>query len=229
MLSSDQLHEVPEAAKDAWKEALKLWGQWHKFFLQGFRLAADGIYTDWPLLTKRKDQKEVFDRVRDAAYNIMVENGSMKDGTFDRYCKIARYCLIFRVPWEIGQEANRAQLRWCRERAKTYRGGSQEERMIRAWEEMPPDLKGKKEKDEDEGSSQLLPWPDPSNFSTEDEFLAAATKIFVGRLQKEHADALKGESGIKASLRRFIGDVTPYITEKKGKKEAAKKEVPASK
>src|SRR4051812_5829576 len=107
MLKTEQLHDVPVETLSAWKEALKYWGQWHKFFLQGFKIAADGVYAEWPLLVKARDRKDVFDKVVKAAYQIFVENGSMKKGTFDRYCKIARYCLIYRVPWQVGQEANR--------------------------------------------------------------------------------------------------------------------------
>lgn len=211
---TDLLHEVPVAAIEAWSEAIKFWGQWHKFFLKGFKIAADGVYEDWMILTKARDRKEVFDKVQDAAYGVFVKNGSMKDTTFARYCKIARYCLIYRVPWEIGAEANRAQLRWCKEKAKQYKGGTQEERMGRAWEEMPPEL-GKKIKSPNDGEDAkgtgFAKWADPDDFDNDDDFLLDATKMFIYFIQKDHADRLIGESNIKVALRRFFGDVSPLI------------------
>lgn len=216
MLNVEQLHEVPAEAIAAWKQALKFWGQWHKFFLQGFKIAADVVYGDWRALTRAKDRKAVFGKVAAAAQKIFVEQGSMKPGTFERYCKIARYSCIYCVPWEIAQEANRDQLRWCKEKAKVFTKGTQEERMERAWEQLPPELgKGKRTDGEDDGGSQLLTWPDPGNFETVDEFLMAATKLFVDRLQKDHGGDLQGQSDIKVCLRRFIGDVAPLLKAKK--------------
>jgi hypothetical protein len=106
----------------------------YKIFLNGFRLAAEEIceeFGGFHNLTSARDVKRVFNLIRERA---ALQVG-LSPKTFDRCCKIARYCIIYNVPWDIGAVATRKQLRWCKNRISAFRTGTTEEKMIRAWEE----------------------------------------------------------------------------------------------
>lgn len=208
----------------------------YKHFLNGFRLAAEDICKDFggfENLESPKDQKAVFNLIRE----IAQQQVGLSPKTFDRYCKIARYCLIYHVSWEIGSEATRQQLRWCRDRIKSFKNGSKEEKMGRAWEERvkldkaEADDKKKKEAErlaeigfaEPAEKQTLLQIPLPKDGQDEDAYWMEYLAAQVAHIQK-NMPILNGGSAVKTVVLNFLGQALPIVKAAKAKpvkKEAA--------
>lgn len=206
----------------------------YKHFLNGFRLAADDIceeFGGFHNLTSVRDVKQVFNLIRE----IAAPQVGLSPKTFDRYCKIARYCIIYNVPWDISAVATREKLRWCKNRIPAFRSGTTEEKMIRAWEERVKLDRAEQEEakkreaallaeigsvEPDAASLIHIPLPKPGQ--DEDAYWMDYLNAQVAHIQK-HMDKLNGDSYVKATVRHFFADAMPIV---KSAKKPAKRTLP---
>ena len=197
--------------------------QGNKDFLDAWHCAADDICKDWggfDGLDNPQDQKKVFKLIRE----IAEPQVDMPPKTFDRYCKIARYCLIYHVSWEIASEATRPQLRWCKDQIKKFKTGTREEKMARAWEvriKLDEEEAAAKKKREDELLSQSEPQsqpngnglvhiPLPKGEQDEDAYWTEYLTAQVVHIQK-HMGILDGGSAVKTVVLNFLGQALPIV------------------
>ena len=160
----------------------------------------------------------------------------MTPNTFERYCKIARYCIIYHVEWDIACEATRDQLRWCKNRITSFKGrGTLEEKMSRAWGERVKLDKAEAEeakqkeaawlaengtKDEEPiKTNGLINIPLPKDEQDEDSYWTEYLAAQVAHIQK-HMDKLNGGSEVKTVVLHFFSEALPIVKKVKKVKKA---------
>lgn len=204
-------------------------------FLKGWLIATEAVIKAAGIsleqLTSRDDQKSVFGIIKSAAKQKIVDLGKMSVNTFERYCKIARYCIIFGCPWEVAENATRNQLRECKQRIKDFKVGTTEEKWLRAWKEESDYQKEKKERekaerakyntaDEDQVAGQeLVRIPLPKDGQTEDAYWLEYLTAQVAHITK-HMDKLDGDSNIKKVVTNFYASALPVVKASKAKTKA---------
>lgn len=199
-------------------------------FLNYFRMAADDVAKRIPgcksfdELRNPRDQKLVFEKVKEFAEPRVVKKGGFSATTFEKYCKVSRYCIIYHVGWQIADDANRDELRRCQTLAKDILTGNQEEKMEKAWEmvvaEKDEEKAKKKEKynqwlelqnGKDSEPGDLAKMPNPGDFKGDhDAFWTAYLKAQVEYIQK-HYDCLQGDSAVQRHVQHFLGASLSFV------------------
>ena len=205
-------------------------------FLNGWVIATKAVIKAAGItlteLTSRSDQKAVFGIIKDAARQKV----RMSDGTFERYCKIARYCVIYGCPWDVASDANREDLRDCKVRIKAFNVGSDDEKWERAWKERSEYNKIKAEKDKKEHeewlaehgskdedelakSKEMFRIPLPVVGQDEDAYWMEYLQYQVSHIQK-HMNMLDGDSNAKKVVMNFFAAALPLVKKSKAVKQA---------
>lgn len=206
--------------------------QGYKHFLHGFCRAAEDVaqeYGGFEKLPSPKDQKAVFKIVQAVARQHM----KLSANTFDRYCKIARYCIIYHVCWEIASQANRAALRWCQKRIKeesfkkndafkkkAFATCSKQEKMEVAWGEWVKDLtlNANDNEEDPKPKPELLHLPLPKDGEDEDGYWTGYLAAQVSHIKK-HMDLLSDgdKSKVKTVVLNFYGAASQIVESAKAK------------
>ena len=223
--SKFSIDSVPQEAFKEFGEADAALRNGYKHFLNGFRLAAEGVaneYGGFDNLEAPKDQKEVFRIVKEVARKAT----KLSPKTFERYCKIARYCIIYHAEWDIAAEATRDDLRWIKVRRNAFKTGTLEERTRRAWDERQKlnveEAKKKAEAEakwlEENGSKEpeptLIQFPAPEEYESEDAYWIAYLEAQVKHINK-HMELLNGNSEVKTVVTNFYGAALPIVKKNK--------------
>jgi hypothetical protein len=200
----------------------------NRHFLNGFKQAAAEISEEFGGFDTLmpSDHRKIFGMIQ----KIAEPQVHLADSTFQRYCKIARFCVIYCVAWEIGERATRDQLKWCKERVRSFKKGTIEEKMERAWKEKM-ELEAKKQKEEREwlaknGSKEpeteqevkgeLIQIPRFKDGQDEDAYWLEYLDAQVRHIQK-HMPHLEGGSPIQSLVLRFYREALPVVLSKKTK------------
>ena len=225
---------VTDSTISEFKAAARGLKKGYKHFLNGFRLAAEEICKEWggfENLESPKDQKRVFELIQE----IAEPQVGLSPQTFTRYCKIARWCIIYHVSWDIGSEATKPQLQRCKQMAAKLKTGTWEEKMERAWaivkKEAAEEAIVKKQRQEKlieeenakDAAKTIVHIPLPKDGQDEDAYWTEYLSAQVSHIKK-HMDILKGGSAVKTLVLTFYGQAVPIVQAAKVKsisKEAA--------
>lgn len=96
---------------------------------------------------KGADLERTFKLVQEEAKVICVDEEGASPNTFYNYCQAARKCLVFNVPWSFARRFKINELATAKKLAESFKDGTPEERMMRAFSQIKDDYRIQKQKE----------------------------------------------------------------------------------